>query len=303
MSGPAGVQEDESMGELLPVRPEVKAAEPLIRMALEEDIGDADRTGQWTVPTEEEGEARVVAKEPGVVCGAFVAARVFEAVDGSLEVAVDVTDGRRVTPGDTVMTISGPLRSILAAERTALNFLARLSGVATLTARYVAATADTACRVADTRKTTPGWRTLEKYAVATGGGMNHRTGLYDMILIKENHVRAAGGMRAAIEAALPRARAEGLEVEVEVTDETELNQALQHGPDRVMLDNMSVAELEEAVAIVRNGPLPHPLVEASGGVTLDTVREVARTGVDYISVGALTHSAGALDLSLLVTNG
>ncbi len=303
MSGPAGGLGDASMPDLMPLRPEVEAAEPLIRMALEEDIGDADRTGQWTVPADEEGEARIVAKEPGVVCGAFVAARVFEAVGSSLEVTVDVTDGRLVAPGDTVMRISGPLRSILAAERTALNFLARLSGIATLTARYVAATADTACRVADTRKTTPGWRTLEKYAVATGGGMNHRTGLYDMVLIKENHARAAGGLSAAIEAALPRARAEGLEVEVEVTTETELSEALRYGPDRVMLDNMSVAELEEAVAIVRSGPLPHPQVEASGGVTLDTVGEVARTGVDYISVGALTHSAGALDLSLLVTNG
>ena len=285
----------------VPDRAEVAAAEPMIRLALDEDIGDSDRTGVWTVPEEMEGEARIVVKGAGVVCGAFVAARVFEVVDRALDVVVAVADGARVTPGDALIRISGSLRSILAAERTALNFLARLSGVATLTARYVEEIADTGCRVADTRKTTPGWRTLEKYAVATGGGMNHRTGLYDMVLIKENHVQAAGGVSAAIEAALPRARAEGLEVEVEVTDETELREALQHGPDRVMLDNMSVAELADAVTIVRNGPLPHPLIEASGGVTLDTVREVARTGVDYISVGALTHSARALDLSLLVT--
>jgi nicotinate-nucleotide pyrophosphorylase (carboxylating) len=207
-----------------------------------------------------------------------------------------------VTGGDTVIRVSGSLRSILAAERTALNFLARLSGIATLTARFVAATADTDCRVADTRKTTPGWRALEKYAVATGGGMNHRTGLFDMVLIKENHIRAAGGVVAALEAAIPRARQEGLEVEVEVTNEDELRAALGCLPDRIMLDNMKVARLAEAVKIAREVSSPRPVLEASGGVTLDTVRDIARTGVDYVSVGALTHSAPAMDYSLLVTD-
>ena len=269
-------------------------------MALAEDVGTGDRTGEWTVPAGAEGEARVVARAAGVVCGAHVAERVFDMVDPALDVRVEQEDGARLTAGDVVIRVSGSLRSILAAERTALNFLARLSGIATLTARFVAATADTACRVADTRKTTPGWRALEKYAVATGGGMNHRAGLFDMVLIKENHIRAAGGVVAALEAAIPRARREGLEVEVEVTNEDELRQALECRPDRIMLDNMTVDRLAEAVRIVRETPAPRPLIEASGGVTLDTVRDIARTGVDYVSVGALTHSAPAMDYSLLV---
>jgi nicotinate-nucleotide pyrophosphorylase (carboxylating) len=280
----------------------VRVADPLIRRELEVDIGDGDRTSEWTIPAGVVGEATILAKEHGVVCGAGVAARAFRIVDKDLEVTEQAVDGARVAPGDAVMRVSGSLRSILAAERTALNFLARLSGVATLTARYVEAVAGTGCQVADTRKTTPGWRTLEKYAVAAGGGMNHRRGLYDMVLIKENHIRAAGGVAAAIGAALPRARREGLEVEVEVTNEAELEQAVRCAPDRVMLDNMSVAELQAAVAMIRTAPAPQPRIEASGGVTLDSVRDIARTGVDYISVGALTHSAPALDLSLLVTD-
>ncbi len=280
----------------------VRVADPLIRRELEVDIGDGDRTSEWTIGAGVVGEATILAKEHGVVCGAGVAARVFRIVDKDLEVTEQAVDGARVAPGDTVMRVSGSLRSILAAERTALNFLARLSGVATLTARYVEAVSGTGCQVADTRKTTPGWRTLEKYAVAAGGGMNHRRGLYDMVLIKENHIRAAGGVAAAIEAALPKARRERLEVEVEVTNEAELEQAVRCAPDRVMLDNMSVAELQAAVAMIRTAPAPQPRIEASGGVTLDSVRDIARTGVDYISVGALTHSAPALDLSLLVTD-
>lgn len=282
-------------------RDEVKAAGPLIHLALAEDIGPGDRTGEWTVPAAARGEARIMAKQSGVVCGAFVAAAVFEAVDDALAVVVARPDGVRVEHGDPVMEVSGSLRSILAAERTALNFLGRLSGVATLTARYVAAAADTRCRVTDTRKTTPGWRALEKYAVAVGGGTNHRAGLYDMVLIKENHIRAAGGLILALEAAMPRARRAGLEVEVEVTDETELRDAISCRPDRIMLDNMSLHRLSEAVQLVRQAPSPRPLLEASGGVTLDTVRAVAGTGVDYVSVGALTHSAPAMDFSLLVT--
>jgi len=282
-------------------RPEVVAAEPLVRMALGEDLGPGDHTGEWTVPERAVGEARIVARQEGVVCGGFVAVRVFEAVDDSLVVTVHAEDGQRVQAGQVVMRIAGSLRSILAAERTALNFLARLSGVATHTSRFVAACAETNCRVADTRKTTPGWRVLEKYAVRTGGGMNHRTGLFDMVLIKENHIRAAGGVAAALEAAMPRARQEGLEVEIEVTDEEELRAALGCRPDRIMLDNMGVDRLEAAVRVVRQGPAPWPLIEASGGVTLETVREIARTGVDYVSVGALTHSAPAMDFSLLVT--
>jgi nicotinate-nucleotide pyrophosphorylase (carboxylating) len=277
-------------------------ADPLIRLELEADLGDGDRTSEWTIPADAAGEAWISAKEDGVACGVTIARRVFESVDATVEVVEGVDDGARVIPGDRVLGISGSLRSILAAERTALNFLARLSGIATLTDCYVEAIEGTACRVADTRKTTPGWRTLEKYAVATGGGMNHRRGLYDMVLIKENHIRAAGGVGAAIEAARPGARREGLEVEVEVTNVLELEEALRYAPDRVLLDNMTHDELAAAVAIVRRSPRPHPRIEASGGVTLDTVQDIARTGVDYVSVGALTHSAPALDFSLLVTS-
>jgi len=278
------------------------AADLLIRLELEADLGDGDRTSEWTIPADATGEAWITAKEDGVACGITIARRVFETVDAGVNVVERVADGVRVSPGDAVLGISGPLRSILAAERTALNFLARLSGIATLTARYVEAIAGTGCRVADTRKTTPGWRTLEKYAVTAGGGMNHRRGLYDMVLIKENHIRAAGGVAAAIEGARPGARREALEVEVEVTNEIELVEALGCGPDRVLLDNMTPDQLAAAVAIVRRSPSPHPRIEASGGVTLDTVRDIARTGVDYVSVGALTHSAPALDFSLLVTS-
>ena len=280
----------------------VVAADSLIRVELEADLGDGDRTSEWTIPADAAGEAWITAKEDGIACGVPIASRVFEYVDATVEVVERVEDGARVVPGDPVLGVSGSLRSILAAERTALNFLARLSGIATLTGHYMEAVAGTACRVADTRKTTPGWRTLEKYAVATGGGMNHRRGLYDMVLIKENHIRAAGGVAAAIEAARPSARREGLEVEIEVTNQLELVEALGYAPDRVLLDNMTLDELTAAVAIVRRSPRPHPRIEASGGVTLDTVRDIAVTGVDYVSVGALTHSAPALDFSLLVTS-
>jgi nicotinate-nucleotide pyrophosphorylase (carboxylating) len=280
----------------------VVTADPLIRVELEADLGDGDRTSEWTIPADAAGEAWITAKEDGIVCGVAIASRVFEYVDATVEVVERVEDGARVVPGDRVLGVSGSLRSILAAERTALNFLARLSGIATLTGRYMEAVAGTACRVADTRKTTPGWRELEKYAVATGGGMNHRRGLYDMVLIKENHIRAAGGVAAAIEAARPGARREGLEVEIEVTNQLELVEALAYAPDRVLLDNMTLDELTAAVAIVRRSSRPHPRIEASGGVTLDTVRDIAGTGVDYVSVGALTHSARALDFSLLVTS-
>jgi nicotinate-nucleotide pyrophosphorylase (carboxylating) len=278
------------------------AADPLIRMALDEDVRDGDRTSLWTVPADAEGEAVILAREPGVVCGVGVVERVFATVDRGLRVVFDVGDGGHVSSGDRVVAVSGSLCSILTAERTALNFLARLSGVATLTARYVEAVGDLACRIADTRKTTPGWRVLEKYAVATGGGLNHRSGLYDMVLIKENHIRAAGGVSEAVRAARAGADREDLDVEVEVTDEAELLEALACGPDRVMLDNMTLDELRAAVAMIRSRPGPHPLIEASGGVKIDTVRDIAGTGVDYIYVGALTTSARDLDYSLLVNS-
>lgn len=275
--------------------------EALVRTALAEDIGDGDRTSEWTVPEGVVGAAGVVARSAGIVCGTAVARRVFTVVDSGCAVHILAADGASVSPGDRILEVAGPLRSILSAERTALNVLARLSGIATLTARYVDAVAGTGCRVADTRKTTPGWRSLEKHAVRIGGGMSHRAGLYDMVLIKENHIRAAGGVRRALEAALPPARASNMEVEIEVTSEGELREALALSPDRVMFDNWTVRDLAAAVRLVRTMAPPHPRLEASGGVTLATVRKMATTGVDYVSVGAITHSAPALDVSLLVS--
>lgn len=275
-------------------------AAALVAAALAEDVGDGDRTSLWAVPEEARGTARIVAREAGVVAGAGPAGRVFRAVDPDLDVRWERTDGDRVAAGDVVAGVSGPLRGLLTAERTALNFLGRLSGIATLTARFVAEVEGTGCRITDTRKTTPGWRRLEKAAVAAGGGANHRFGLYDMALVKENHIRAAGGVAAALERVLPPARAEGLPVEVEVTSLEELEEALAASPDRILLDNMGPERLRACVErTAATGP-PRPLLEASGGVELGSVREIADTGVDLVSVGALTHSAPALDLSLLV---
>lgn len=272
----------------------------LVEAAIAEDVGDGDPTTEWTVPPGAEAEARIVSRERGVMAGWEPARRAFGEVDVRVEVLPAAADGEAVEPGEVVGGVRGPLRAILTAERTALNFLGRLSGIATLTARFVAAVEGTGCRVTDTRKTTPGWRRLEKAATRAGGATNHRRGLYDMVLIKENHVRAAGGVAAALEAVLGRARDAGLPVEVEVTTLAELEEALRARPDRVLLDNMSVAELQEAVGRTRELPGGGPRLEASGGIGLETVREVARTGVDYVSVGRITHSAPALDLSLLV---
>ena len=212
-------------------------------------------------------------------------------------------DGDAVEPGDVVLRIRGEARAILTGERTALNFLQRLSGVATLTRRYVDAVAGTGARILDTRKTTPGWRRLEKAAVRAGGGDNHRAGLYDMVLIKENHIAAAGGITAAVQRVRER-NSEGLAVEVEVTSPPELEEAVRAGVDRVLLDNMGLDELRAAVALAERTAAaagrPRPELEASGNMTLERVRAVAETGVDFISVGALTHSATALDLSLLI---
>ena len=270
------------------------------RAALAEDVGDGDRTTAWTIHAEARGTGRILARAAGVVAGVALADAVLGAADSGLERAWRVADGDRVEPGDELVTISGALRSILTAERATLNGLSHLSGIATLAARYVRAVEGTGARILDTRKTTPGWRLLEKAAAAAGGAVNHRMGLYDMVLVKENHIRGAGGVGAALDAVGPRARDAGLEVEIEVTGPEELETALRHGPDRILLDNLGPDELADAVARVRSRPGPHPLLEASGGVTLDTVREIASSGVDFVSVGAITHSAPALDLSLQV---
>jgi nicotinate-nucleotide pyrophosphorylase (carboxylating) len=257
---------------------------------LAEDIGEGDVTTDALVGDEVTCEALVVLKEPGVVCGLEVAGAVFEALGARLEPLVD--DGQAMTPGP-VARVEGPARSVLTAERTALNLLARLSGIATLTRRYVDAVAGTGVDILDTRKTTPGLRALEKYAVRCGGGVNHRFGLDDAVLIKDNHIRVAGGVRAAVE----RVRSSGTPLPVEVEAETldDVREAHEAGADTILLDNMDPATLREAVAIARGARL-----EASGGVTLETVREIAETGVDVISIGALTHSAKALDVSMEV---
>lgn len=272
----------------------------LVRAALAEDVGDGDCTTEWTVPAGLRGRSRIVAREGGVLAGTGVAAEVArQAGRGELELAWSAGDGDRVEAGDVLARLAGPLARVLVAERTMLNFLGRLSGVATCTARFVEAAVGTRARITDTRKTTPGWRRLEKAATRSGGAVNHRMGLHDMVLIKENHVRAAGGVRAALRAALPAAREAGVPVEVEVTDLAELAEALGEVPDRILLDNMAVRTLERAVERARRAG-SDVLLEASGGITLDTVRPVAETGVDLISVGSITHSAPALDLSMLV---
>ena len=265
----------------------------IVARALAEDVGDGDVTTTATVPEDARARARITQKAPGVVFGLDVAERTFRALDP--EVAFErLTAEGQWREGGPVLQIEGSSRAILTAERTALNFLQRLSGVAPLTARYVLAVAGTGARILDTRKTTPGLRALEKAAVAAGGGTNHRVGLYDAILIKENHAALAGGVGEAVRRA--RAAAPGLLVEVECRTLAEVDEALAAGAPRILLDNMTVEQLRDAVARVdRRAEL-----EASGGVTLETVREIAATGVQFVSVGALTHSPPALDLSLLL---
>ncbi len=266
----------------------------LIQRALAEDLGGGDLTSRAVVPEGTQARALVVAKASGVLAGIDIAAETFIAVDPTLQAEPRAADGARLEPGDELLALAGDARAILAGERVALNFLGRLSGIATLTARYVDAIEGAGTRILDTRKTTPGMRALEKAAVVAGGGVSHRAGLYDAILVKENHVRVAGGVGEAARRALAGAP-DGVKVEVEVESLVELEQALEAGIGHVLLDNMAPEELRAAVA--RAGG--RASLEASGGVTLDTVRAVAEAGVDFISVGALTHSAPALDLSLL----
>lgn len=276
-----------------------EALDRLLEAALEEDVGPGDWTTLWTVAPEARGRAAVVAKEEMVVAGSGVASRVFRRIDPGIVVSILAVDGSRVHTGETVLSLEGPLQGILTGERTALNFLGRLSGVATLTRRFVDAVQGTGTEIQDTRKTTPGWRLLEKEAVRAGGGSNHRLGLFDMVLVKDNHLVAAGGVRSAVER-VRRANGEGLPVEVEVGSLEELEELLPMGVDRVLLDNMDPVTMTEAVRRIHALGPGRPRVEASGNITLGTVRRVAERGVDIISVGALTHSAPVADLSLRV---
>jgi len=270
----------------------LQAARPLIELALAEDVGPGDVTSQSVIRESGAGTGIILAKAHGVIAGLPIAEAVFQAADPRIVFTPRAQDGEPVAPSDLVAEVAGPPRGILAAERTALNFLSRLSGIATLAARCVAAVANYKAVILDTRKTTPGWRQLEKYAVRCGGGRNHRMGLFDMVLIKDNHIAAVGSLRAAVE----RVRTAGttLPIEVEVRTLDELEEALALGVDRILLDNLGLPALQEAVRRA-GGRVP---LEASGGVTLDNAAEIAATGVDYISVGAITHSAPALDLSL-----
>ncbi|MBR1785193.1 MAG: carboxylating nicotinate-nucleotide diphosphorylase [Bacteroidales bacterium] len=270
----------------------------LIEMALGEDIGDGDHSTLACIPHDATGTAKMVAKQAGVLCGAEVGKRVFELVDGGLEVTLAKHDGDSLAPGDTVMTVAGRSGSILTAERTALNFMQRLSGIATETRRMVAMLDGLHTRLLDTRKTTPNMRLLEKYAVKCGGGTNHRIGLYDMVMLKDNHIDFAGGVEQAIDRTHEylRRTGRGLKIEIEVRSLDELRRVLAHGGvDRIMLDNFDVATLGEAVRLI-GGRFE---TEASGGITDATLRSYAETGVDFISVGALTHHIKSLDLSLV----
>jgi nicotinate-nucleotide pyrophosphorylase (carboxylating) len=285
----------------MPAAPELNGADRLgwveiIDLALREDIGGGDTTSVATVPAGLQAQGTLLAKAPGVISGLEVAREVFRRVDPSVTFTPLVHDGQRVEAKIPIATVAGPARSLLASERVALNLLQRLSGVATVTARFVDAVCGTRARIVDTRKTTPGLRALEKAAVRHGGGHNHRFGLTDGVLIKDNHLAAVGGPdRVARAIALAREAApHTLRIEVEVTTLQELAEALEAGADVVMLDNMDVETMREAVEMTAG----RALLEASGGVSLDTVAVIAATGIDLISVGALTHSAPALDISL-----
>ncbi len=270
----------------------------LIELALAEDIGEGDVTSLYFIPEERQACAFVAVRDDGVVSGVELAARVFRVVDSALDVEILIADGSRVAAGALLIRVEGSARSILTAERVALNFLQRLSGVATLTARYVEQVKGTRTQILDTRKTTPGYRLLEKQAVLHGGGTNHRLGLYDRAMVKDNHLATEGGLEL-LQAAIQRLKLEkpGVEVELEVDSLEQLRRFLSlEGVDYILLDNMSLEQLREAVAL--RGEITKPQLEASGGITFQALLEIANTGVDFISSGALTHSAPALDIGL-----
>lgn len=265
----------------------------MVSRALAEDVGAGDFTSIWTIPPDRVVSGDMLVKKQGVIAGLEVAALVFATVDGSIQFEPLVSDGDRVSRGTVAASVRGPARSVLTAERTALNFMQRMSGIATDARRFVDAVHGTQAVILDTRKTCPGLRLLDKWAVRLGGAQNHRTGLYDMVLIKDNHIAAAGGITPAVARVRQQNRA-GLAIEVEVKTLGELDEALALQVDRIMLDNMSLDQMREAVRRAQG----RVKLEASGGVDLTNVVKIAATGVDYISVGALTHSPQALDISL-----
>ncbi len=278
---------------------EMKSKEELIddllTLAFAEDVGDGDHTTLSTIPADARGKQRLIVKEEGVLAGVEVARKVFEKFDPELKMTVFIGDGARVKPGDVAFEVEGSVRSLLQTERTMLNIMQRMSGIATMTARYQDRLAGLKTKVLDTRKTTPGMRLLEKEAVKIGGGANHRIGLFDMILIKDNHVDFAGGITEAVNRAKEYCKSTGrdLKIEVEVRNTAEIDEALAAGVDRIMLDNFTPERTREAVERIAG----RTEIESSGGITLDTLREYGECGVDYISVGALTHSVKGLDMS------
>ena len=267
----------------------------LLTLAFAEDVGDGDHTTLSTIPENEMGKQQLIIKEAGILAGVEVAKKVFEKFDPELKMTVFIHDGAHVKPGDVAFVVEGKVRSLLQTERIMLNIMQRMSGIATTTAKYQACLDGLKTKVLDTRKTTPGMRMLEKEAVKIGGGCNHRIGLFDMILIKDNHVDFAGGIPQAVAAAKKYCAESGrdLKIEVEVRNTDEINQALAAGVDRIMLDNFTPERTKEAVKLI-NGRTE---IESSGGITLDTLRAYGECGVDFISVGALTHSVKGLDMS------
>lgn len=268
----------------------------LIDLAFSEDIGDGDHTTLCCIPEDEMGKSQLIIKESGILAGIRVAKQVFHRFDPTIKVEVLIEDGTPVKPGDIAMVVSGKVRSLLQTERLMLNIMQRMSGIATMTAKYVKRLEGTHTRVLDTRKTTPGMRMMEKEAVKIGGGVNHRIGLFDMILLKDNHVDFAGGIDAALDKCHEYLKEKGLDlkIEIEVRSFDELQQVLNHGGvDRIMLDNFNTDDTKKAVAMINH----RYETESSGGITYDTIRDYAECGVDFISVGALTHSVKGLDMS------
>ncbi|HBN63312.1 MULTISPECIES: carboxylating nicotinate-nucleotide diphosphorylase [Duncaniella] len=267
----------------------------LLTLAFAEDVGDGDHTTLSTIPANERGVQRLIIKEEGILAGVDIARKVFEKFDPELKMTVYINDGAHVKPGDIAFEVEGSVRSLLQTERVMLNIMQRMSGIATQTAKYQQRLEGLKTKVLDTRKTTPGLRMLEKEAVRIGGGCNHRIGLFDMILIKDNHVDFAGGIKQAVDAARKYCAEKGkdLKIELEVRNEDEIRQALEAGVDRIMLDNFTPDRTREAVELI-NGRTE---IESSGGITLDTLRAYGECGVDFISVGALTHSVKGLDMS------
>jgi nicotinate-nucleotide pyrophosphorylase (carboxylating) len=268
----------------------------LISLSFAEDIGDGDHTTLSSIPATAMGKSRLIIKEEGIIAGVEMAREIFHRFDPEMKMEIYINDGAHVKPGDIAFVVEGKVQSLLQTERLMLNVMQRMSGIATITGEYVKLLEGTKCRVLDTRKTTPGMRIMEKDAVRIGGGCNHRIGLFDMILLKDNHIDFAGGIPQAVSRAQEYCKAKGknLKIEVEVRNFDELNQVLAlEGVDRVMLDNFSVENTRKAVEIV-NGKIE---IESSGGITFDTIRAYAECGVDYVSVGALTHSVKSLDMS------